>query len=157
MDINATLFGQIITFSLFVWITMKFIWPKLMQIMEERRNKIADGLAAAEQGKKELELAKIRSKELLTEAKAEASHIIEQANRRAGTIVEEGKVNARQEGERLVSMAKADALQEYNLAKQELLLQVSNLAVAGAEKILQREIDKAGNDNLLKELVSGIE
>lgn len=156
MDINATLFAQIFTFIIFIWFTMKFVWPPVMRIMEERRNKIADGLAAAEQGKKELELARIKSKEELLEAKASAAHIIEQANQRANHIIEEAKGQARVEGERLLQLAKGEVEQEYNTAKETLLRQVSGIAVAGAERILQREVDKNSNNRLVDELVSEI-
>lgn len=156
MDINVTLFGQIITFSVFVWFTMKFVWPPLMRAMEERRKKIADGLAAAEQGKKELELAQIKVKEQLTEAKTEAARIIEQANQRAHHIVEESKQKARIEGDRLIKLAKDEIEQEYNTTKEQLMEHVSDLAVAGAEIILRREVDKKSNDRLVDELVSEI-
>lgn len=156
MDINATLFGQMIVFALFVIFTMKVVWPPLMRMMEERRNKIADGLAASEQGKKELELAKEKIKEELMEAKSKAVHIIEQATHRAGQIVEEAKVQAREEGARLLVLAQGEIKQEYNSARALLLTQVSELAVAGAEKILQHEVDKASNDRLINDLVSGM-
>ncbi len=156
MDLNATLFGQMITFILFIWVTMKFIWPKLIQVMEERRNKIADGLAAAEQGQRELELAQYKTKEMLMEAKKEAAHILEMANQRANHIVEEGKERAREEGDRLLKLAQGEVEQEYNSAREQLLQQVSSIAVAGAERILQREVDKAGNDKIVQELVGEI-
>ena len=156
MDLNATLFGQMITFAIFVWATVKYVWPPLMKAMEDRRAKIADGLAAAEQGKKELELAEIKSKEQLMEAKAQAATIIEQAHMRANHIVEEAKGTARKEGERLIELAKSEIEQEYNATRQLLLKQVSNLAVAGAQKILHREIDKSGHDNIVDNLVNEI-
>lgn len=156
MDINLTLIGQMITFALFVGFTMKFVWPPLMRIMEDRRKKIADGLAAAEQGQKELELAHIKAKEQLTETKAEASRIIEQAHHRAHHIIEEAKQQARIEGDRLLHLAKDEIEQEYNMAKEELMRKISELAVAGAEKILQREIDKKNNHNLVDQLVGEI-
>lgn len=156
MDINATLFGQMIVFALFVVFTMKVVWPPLMRMMEERRNKIADGLAASEQGKKELELAKEKIQEELKEVKLRAGHIIEQATQRGNQIVEEAKAQARVEGERLLVLAQGEIKQEYNSAKAALLTQVSELAVAGAEKILQHEIDKAKNDHLINELVEGM-
>lgn len=156
MDINATLIVQMLVFVAFVWVTMRFIWPPLVKALEERRKKIADGLAAAEQGQKDLELAQIKVKEMLTRAKAEASHIIEQANKRANHIIEESKAKAREEGEHLLDLAKSEITQEYNTAKEKLLKQISDIAVAGAERILQREVDKASNDRLLDELVSEI-
>lgn len=156
MDINATLIAQMITFILFVVFTMKVVWPPLMRVMEERRQKIADGLAAAEKGKRDLELAEIKVKEQLTEAKAEAARIIEQANQRANHIVEEAKQQAREEGDRLIQLAKGEVSQEYNNAKQQLLQQVSVIAVAGAEKILQREVDHKINDKFINEMLSEI-
>ncbi len=156
MDINATLFGQMIVFALFIVFTMKLVWPPLMRIMEERRAKIADGLAASEQGKNELEQAHEKVKAELMEIKIRAGHIIDQANQRSHQIIEEAKRQARQEGERLLVLAQGEIKQEYNAARATLLTQVSELAVAGAEKILQHEVDKASNDRLIKELVSGL-
>lgn len=156
MDINATLIIQMLVFVVFIWVTMRFIWPPMMKTLEERRQKIADGLAAAEQGQKDLELAQIKVKEMLTDAKAEAAQIIEQANQRSSHIVTEAKVKAREEGERLLALAEAEIEQEYNATKEKLMKQVSSIAVAGAERILQKEIDKASNDRLVDELVSEI-
>jgi len=156
MDLNATLVGQMITFAIFVWVTVKYVWPPLTKAMEDRRAKIADGLAAAEQGKKELELAEHKSKEELMEAKAQAAAIIEQAHMRANHIVEEAKGAARKEGERLIELAKGEIEQEYNATRQLLLKQVSGLAVAGAEKILHHEIDKSGHDNIVDNLIKEI-
>lgn len=154
MDINATLIGEIITFILFVWFTMKFVWPPLMKVMEARRKQIADGLAAAEQGHNEYELAQHKSKELLTEAKGEASSIIEQAHHRANHIVEEAKSNARDEGDRLMKIAKGDIEQEVNSARDQLLTQVTKISVNAAEKILKREVSTEGNDQLVDEVIS---
>ena len=140
MNLNLTILGQMITFVLFIWFTMKFVWPVLIQAMEERRQKIADGLAAAEQGVKELELAHYQSETIRTEAKAEAAAIIEQANTRAHHMIEEAKEDARVEGVRLLDLAKSDIEKEYTQAKEELMKQVSQLAVAGAEKVLQQEL-----------------
>lgn len=156
MDINATLIGQTITFILFIAFSAKFVWPPLMRVMEERRKKIADGLAAAEQGHNELELAKIKVKQQLTDAKAQAAHIIEQANQRANHIIEEAKAKAREEGNRLVELAQGEIEQQYNMARESLMQQVSGLAIAGAERILQREIDKKHNDQIVSQLMSEI-
>ena len=140
MNLNLTILGQMITFALFIWFTMKFVWPVLIQAMEERRQKIAEGLAAAEQGVKELELAHYQSETIRTEAKAEAAAIIEQANTRAHHMIEEAKEDARVEGGRLLDLAKSDIEKEYTQAKEALMKQVSQLAVAGAEKVLQQEL-----------------
>ena len=156
MNLNLTLIGQMITFALFVWFTMKFVWPPLMKLMQERQQQIADGLAAAEQGQKELELAQRQRQEILTDAKAKASTIVEQATHRANHIVEESKKRARVEGDRLVQMAKSDAEQQYQAAKDQLMNQVSSLALVGAERILKREIDGQSNNDIIKELVDEI-
>lgn len=154
MSINATLLFQVIVFIVFVAVTMKYIWPPVTEMLEKRRKEIADGLAAAAQGVKDLELAAHKSKEITTEAKSEAAHIIEQANARANRIIEESKGQARIEGDRLVKLAKEEIDQQFNAAKSKLMDQVSQIAIAGAEKILQSEVDKASNDRLVKELVS---
>jgi F-type H+-transporting ATPase subunit b len=156
MNINATLIGQAISFIFFVWFCMKFVWPPIMAALEERKKKIADGLAAAERGKHEQELAEQRAKEVISEAKQEASNIIAQAQKRASEIVEEAKETARTEGERIVSAANAEIEQEVNRAKEHLRGQVVSIAVAGAGKVLNREIDDKAHDDLLKDLVSQI-
>ena len=140
MNLNLTILGQMITFALFIWFTMKFVWPVLIKAMEERRQKIADGLSAAEQGVKELELAHYQSETIRTEAKAEAASIIEQANTRANHMVEEAKGVARAEGSRLIELAKEDIQKEYTQAKELLIAQVGQLAINGAQKVLQNEL-----------------
>ena len=127
-----------------------------MRVMEERRQKISDGLAAAEQGHHELELAQIKAKEQMSEVKTQAAYIIEQANQRANHIVEDAKHQARDEGDRLLQLAQSEIEQEYQGAKETLLQEVSGFAVAGARKILSREIDDHGHDDLVKQLVDDI-
>lgn len=156
MNINATLIGQAITFFVFVWFCMKYVWPPIMNALNERTKKIADGLAAAERGKHEHELAERRAKEVIQEAKEQASTIIAQAQKRASEIVEESKDNARVEGERLITAANAEIEQEVNRAKEALRGQVVSLSVAGASKVLSKEIDEKAHDELLKDLVSQI-
>jgi len=156
MDLNATLLIQMLCFAVFIWVTVKYIWPPITGALEERRKKIADGLAAAEQGQKDLELAEHKSREMLTDAKTQAAQIIEKANQRANHIVEESKTQAREEGERLLQLAKGEIEQEYNSAKEKLLHQTVALATAGAEKILRREVDAASNEGLVNELSSEI-
>ena len=156
MDINATLIGEVITFIFFVWFTMKFVWPPLVKVMDERRKQIADGLAAAKHGQDELELAAHKSNDILAAAKVQASAIVEQANQRANHIVEESKNAARVEGERLLKLAKNDIAQEVVTARQELLTQVADMAVAGAEKLLKREISLHGDDLLIQEALGEI-
>lgn len=154
MNINLTLIGQSITFVLYVWFCMKFIWPPIMKAMDERKKKIADGLAAAERGTREQELAQKRATEVLYEAKQQAQDIITQAQKRGSEIVEESKQHARDEGERLLTAAHAEIEQEVNHAREKLRGQVANLAIAGASKVLRREVDAAANEDLLKDLVS---
>ena len=152
MNINMTLIGQIITFGVFVWFCMKFVWPHLLSAMQEREKKIADGLDAANRAERDLELAKQEAGDKLREAKEKAAEIIEQANKRANQIVDEAKENARAEGQRLVAAAQAEVEQEANRAKEALRKQVSELAVAGAAKILGKSVDATAHDELLDSL-----
>lgn len=156
MNINATLLGQAISFFVFVWFCMKIVWPPIIAALEERKKKIADGLAAAERGKHEQELAEQRAAELIAEAKQEAAGIIAQAQKRANEIVDESKNTARTEGERILATANAEIDQEVNRAKEHLRGQVVSIAVAGAGKVLKREIDAKAHDDLLQDLVSQI-
>ena len=154
MNVTATLFGQIIVFALLIWFINRFLWGPLTGVMEARKKRIADGLAAAERGKHEQELAEQRAEEVLHEAKGRASEIINQAQKRANEIVEEAKDNARAEAERLVAAAHAEIEQETNRAREQLRGQVVDLAVAGASKVLKREVDAKAHDELLKDLVA---
>lgn len=156
MDINATLVGQFITFALLVWVTMHYIWPPIMKAMEERKAKIAEGLAAAEKGVYELELSQHKSAELLRDAKIQAADILDQANKRAGRIIDEAKERAREEGNRLLVLSKTEIEQEREVAKQELRKQLATIAVSGAEKILQRHIDTSSDHDLLQQLITEI-
>lgn len=156
MNINATLFGQMISFVVFVWFTMKFVWPHIVGAMAERKAKIADGLAAAERGKLDLELAQERAKGTLHDAKDKAGEIITQAQKRAAEIVEDAKEDARTEGQRLLVAAQADIEQETNRAREQLQEKVALLAVAGAEKILQKEIDAGKHKGILDSISSEI-
>ncbi len=156
MNINATMFGQAITFAILIWFTMKFVWPPLLAAMAERAKTIADGLAAAERGKHDLELAEKRSAEILRQGKTKASEIIAAGEKRASEIVEEAKAQARTEGERILVAAKADIEQEVFRAKEQLRIQVSSIALAGAGKILGREIDAKAHNDLLDKLVAEI-
>lgn len=154
MNINLTLIGQSITFIFFVMFVMKFVWPPLVAALEERKAKIADGLAAAEKGKHDGELAKQRVLDTLKDAKVQAQDIINLAEKRASEIVEESKDTARVEGERIIAAANAELEQEVNRAREQLRGQVVSLAVSGASKVLKREIDEKANDDLLKDLVA---
>ncbi|AKJ96326.1 MULTISPECIES: F0F1 ATP synthase subunit B [Thioalkalivibrio] len=152
MNINLTIIGQLLAFSVFVWFTMRYVWPPMSAALEERRKKIADGLAAAERGEKEQELAQERATEVLKEAKQQANEIVASAQKRANDVVEESKSTAHEEGERIKQAAHAEIEQEINRAKEELRKQVSELAVAGAEQILAKEIDAKAHGDLLKKL-----
>lgn len=156
MNINATLLGQTIMFIMFVWFCMKFVWPPIMSALSERKKLIADGLAAGERGKHELELASRRASESMHEAKQKAAEVIAQAEKRASQIVEEAKNAAKEEGDRLVAGAKAEIDQEVNRARETLRQQVADLAVAGAEKILRREVDANAHAELLTALKNEI-
>ena len=139
MNINLTLFGQLISFVLFVWFTMKFVWPPIVKALEERKAKIADGLAAGERGQHEQQLAQQRAKEQLVEAKKKAAEIVVKAEKRAAEIVEEAKGDARVEGERLLKAA-----------------QVAELAIAGAEKILRKEINADAHRDIVDAVANQI-
>ncbi|MDF2690331.1 MAG: synthase subunit [Gammaproteobacteria bacterium] len=156
MDINATLIGQMITFAIFIIFTMKFVWPPLMKILEERRKKIADGLAAAERGQHDLEVAHFKAKEIIREAKAQASVIIEQANQRAHHIEEQAKLEARHVADRIKQTAELEIEHEKMKVLGVLRSQVADVAVKGAEKLIKRNIDKAANQDLLSALAGEI-
>jgi F-type H+-transporting ATPase subunit b len=156
MNINATLIGQAIAFFLFVVFCMKYVWPPILQALEERKKKIADGLAAGEHGKREQALAEDRAKELLREAKEQAGEIITRADKRAAEIVDESKDDARAEGERLLTAAKADISQELNRVKEDLRGQVVSIALAGASKVLEREVDETAHAELMNKLAAEI-
>jgi F-type H+-transporting ATPase subunit b len=152
MDINATLFLQALVFAVLVLVTWKFIWPPLVGALDERAKRIADGLSAADTAKNDMELAKKRAAEELRHAKTQASEIIAQAEKRAAQIVDEAKEDGRAAGEREKAAAQAEIEQQAHHAKEELRARVSELAVAGAEKILRREVDVARHVELLTSL-----
>lgn len=156
MSINATLLGQMITFLIFVFFTMKFVWPPIVKALDERKKRIADGLAAADRGVRELEVAKHKAAEMIRDAKIQAASIVDKANKRASQIVEESKLTARDEGDRLLSLAKEEVDKEILSAKAILREQYANIVVAGAEKILGREISAAANTDLINDLVKEI-
>lgn len=149
MNINLTLLAQALSFAILIWFTVKFIWPPLMHAVETRQKTIADGLAAGERGKLDLELAAKRAAQELHGARERASEIIAQAEKRASEIIEEAKNNAKAEGNRIIVGAKAEIDQEVNRAKEGLRQQVAELAVSGAEKILRREIDAKAHADML--------
>ncbi len=156
MNINATLIAQLVMFILFVAFCMKFVWPPIIGALEARKKQIADGLAAAERGKHEMELAAKRAADVLREAKEKASEIVALAEKRGVEIVEEEKAKARTEAERIITGAKAEIEQEVFRAKEQLRTQVSAVALAGAGKILGREIDAKAHNDLLEKLVTEI-
>ncbi len=156
MNITATLIGQIVAFILLIWFVNKFLWGPLSTMMANRQKRIADGLAAAEKGRHEQELAEKGAKETLHKAKSQAAEILAQAEKRASEIVEEAKGTGRVESERLLISARAEIDQEINRAKEGLRGQVVSIAIAGAEKILGREIDPKAHNDLLNQLTAQI-
>jgi F-type H+-transporting ATPase subunit b len=156
MNINLTLFLQMISFAVFVWFCMKFVWPPIVGALAERKNKIAEGLAAAERGHQDQQLGQQRAKELMIEAKNQAGDIVAQAQKRAAEIVEEAKVGARVEGERLIIAAKAEIDQEANRAREALRGKVADLAIAAAAKILDKEIDASAHQALVESFAKQI-
>jgi F-type H+-transporting ATPase subunit b len=154
MDINLTLIAQAFAFAILIFVTVKFVWPPLLKAIESRQKEIADGLAAAQEGKSALENAAKKSEVTIGEAKQKASEIIGQAEKRATQIVEEAKANAKTEGERIKESARAEIEQEVNRAKEGLRAQVSALAVSGAEKILRKEIDAKAHTAMLSQLAA---
>lgn len=152
MSINATLIGQMITFALLVWFTMKYIWPPLFDSLEERKKKIADGLAAAEKGQEAMHLAEKKAKGVLKEAKEQSSEIVNLAQKRANELVEASKDTAKKEGERLILVAKAQIEQEKQNAKESLRKEVSALALRAAEQILSAEVDKTKHQDILSKI-----
>jgi F-type H+-transporting ATPase subunit b len=156
VDINLTLIGQTIAMTVFVWFCMKFVWPPIVAIIEERQTQIADGLAAAEKGSRSLEEAEAQITSIVEDARGQARQIVDQANQRANAIVEEAREGAIKERDRILASAQAEVEQEVNRARDELRGQVAAIAVAGAEKILAREIDSNSHRELLDQLAGEI-
>lgn len=154
MNINATLLGQVIWFALFVLFCMKFVWPPITRALEERKQKIADGLSAADRAQRDLELAQAKATDSLKEAKDKAAEIIDAANRRANQILEEAKGNAVAEGARLIEKAQADIEQEINQAREQLRKEVSVLVLQGAEQVLRAEVNRDAHKQLLEQLAA---
>jgi len=149
-----TLLGQSIAMLVFVWFCMKFIWPPIMQAIEERQTLIADGLAAGERGQQSLDKAQVDAEDIIGDARKQATTILDQAHARASEIVADGKADGVKERDRQVTAAKAEVEQETNRAREELRGQVSAIAVASAEKILQREIDSKTHEDILGKLAA---
>jgi F-type H+-transporting ATPase subunit b len=152
MNINATLFAQAITFFAFIWFCAKFVWPPLTRAIDARQKQIADGLAAAEQGERTLELSTRQADEELVKARGRAADIIAQAEKRVAQMVEDAKAAAREESGREKAAAKAEIEQEVSRARETLRSQVATLAIAGAEQILRREVDAKTHADLLRAL-----
>jgi len=149
MNLNLTLIAQAVTFAAFIWFTVKFIWPHMLRAIEARQKTIADGLAAGEQGRRSLETSSRQAEEAVTQARNRATEILAQAEKRAAQLVDEARIAAKEEGNRELTAAKAEIEQEVTRAREQLRNQVASLAVAGAEKILRREVDAKAHAELL--------
>jgi len=156
VDINMTLIGQTIAMIVFVWFCMKFIWPPILNALEERQKQIEEGLAAADKSQEKLVEAEAQADEIVAEARQQATGILDQAHARANEIVADGKDAGVKERERQLSAAKAEIEQEANKAREELRGQVSAIAIASAEKILNREIDDKAHEDILGKLAQEI-
>lgn len=156
MNINLTLLGQTIGFAIFVWLCMKYVWPPLRDALHERQKKISEGLAAAERGEHEEELAQQRATEHVREAKEQAAEIVDQAQKRANEIVEEAKDSARTESERIKQQGQAELEREVSRAREQLKGQVVAIAVTGAERILRSEVDESAHAKVLDDLVANL-
>ena len=156
MNINLTLIGQTVTFIIFVWFCMKFIWPPIMNALNERRKTISDGLAAAEQGQREREKGQMDANELVEEAKSQAQEIIARAEKRGTEVVADAKSEARTEGERILNAARGEIEMEANRTREQLRVQVAQLAISGAEKILAKEVDAKAHEKMLSDLADNL-
>ena len=152
MNINLTLIGQTIAFAVFVWFCMKFVWPPIISALNERKTRIADGLAAADEGQREKARVEEHAAEVLEEAKGQAQEIIRRAERREAEMVEEAKTTARDEGDRILTAARGEIDKEVNQAREALRAQLATLVVAGAGQILSREVDEKAHSQLIDEL-----
>jgi F-type H+-transporting ATPase subunit b len=157
MNINATLIGQAIVFFILIWFTMKYIWPFLTNAIEDRQKKIADGLAAADRGQKDLVDAKDAADGIVREAREKAGRILEQASKRSSELIDDAKSTAISEGQRLVADARQEIELERSRAREELRGEIAGLAVAGASRLLEREIDPRTHAELLDKLATEIE
>jgi F-type H+-transporting ATPase subunit b len=149
MSLNFTLFAEAAVFLAFIWFTVKVVWPHMLRAIEQRQKTVADGLAAAEQGRKSLETSTRQAEESVKQGRERAAEIIAQAEKRAAQVIDEARATAKAEGDREKAAAKADIQQEASRAREQLREQVAALAVAGAEKILRREVDAKAHADLL--------
>ena len=154
MDINATLIGESIAFFVFVFFCMKKVWPPILGAIEERQQKIEEGLAASDQAEQDLQLARDKATAQLKEAKSQAAEIIDQAKKRATQLVDEETKRGHEEREKIMAQGHTEIEAERNRAKEDLRKQVATLAVMGAEKILERQIDAAAHSDILDKLVT---
>jgi F-type H+-transporting ATPase subunit b len=152
MNLNLTLIAQAITFTAFIWVTVKWIWPHMLRAIEARQKTIADGLAAAEQGRRSLDSATREAEDAIAQARGRAAEILAQADKRAAQLVDEARNAAKEEGNREKAAAKAEIAQEITRAREQLRDQVASLAVSGAEKILRREVDARAHSDLLESI-----
>lgn len=152
MNINFTLISQALSFAIFIWFTARFVWPPLMKAVEERQKKIADGLAAADQGQQQLSQAQNRAQDVLNGARQQSQEIVATAQKRADDMVEQARATAKAEGERQIAAAQAAIALEVQQAREALRTQVAALAMAGAEQVLMREIDSDRHREVLDKL-----
>jgi F-type H+-transporting ATPase subunit b len=157
MSFNATIIGQVLGFLVLVWFTWKFVWPPLLGAIEDRQKKIADGLAAADRGQKDLEDAKATAGDIVREAREKAVQVVDQAHKRGSELIDEAKHTAVSEGERLVAAARAEVSTEAARARDGLRREVATLALTGAERLLGREVDARAHAELLEQLAAEIE
>ena len=153
MNINATLFGQMITFALFVWFTMRFVWPPIQVALEKRKETIAEGLAAAERGHYDLSLAQEKAKKILKEARQGAEQALDDARQSSERMVDAAKEQAKEEAKRILERAQEDIKQLENDVRLKLKKDVSALVLFGAEKILAKQIDPSTHQDLLDQLI----
>nr|VFK22114.1 MAG: F-type H+-transporting ATPase subunit b [Candidatus Kentron sp. MB]VFK27721.1 MAG: F-type H+-transporting ATPase subunit b [Candidatus Kentron sp. MB]VFK74405.1 MAG: F-type H+-transporting ATPase subunit b [Candidatus Kentron sp. MB] len=154
MNLTATLIGQIMVFGVLVWFVKRFLWGPILHVLDDRKRRITDGLAAAERGHHEKELADRRAKEVIRDAKERSVGIINQAQKRADEILDESKELARIEGERLITAAHLEIEQEVNRAKEQLRREVLEVALAGVEKVLMREVDIRTHNEIFESLAA---
>ncbi len=152
MNLTFSLVAEAITFAAFIWFTVKFVWPPMLRAIEARQKTIADGLAAADQGRRSLEQSTQQAEEAMRQARDRAAEIIGQAEKRAAQLVDEARTAAKEEGNREKAAAKAEISQEFSRAREQLRDHVASLAVAGAEKILRREVDAKAHAELLEQI-----
>jgi len=156
MNINVSLIGQMIVFIALVWFSMRYVWPPVTKAMEDRQKKIADGLAAAERGERELQAAEIKVEQLLSDAKINAADILDEANRRASLISEEARGKAREESARILELARNEVAQEAEGAKIKLRQELAELITLGVERVLEQKMDSKNNELLVEQLLTEI-